>query len=89
MLKLKHRHSNISLLLLRSNAGMVMSELEVEVLAELGISLKFLLGSPQLVPEVSPRWPQAYFFECVGWTGLQDVLWVLNTSFTWANIISL
>ena len=26
--------------------------------------------TPQLVPEVSPRWPQACSFECVGWTFL-------------------
>ena len=36
------------------NAGMVMSHLEVDVLGELGNSLKFLLGFPQLVLEVSP-----------------------------------
>ena len=35
-------------------------------LHELGSGSKFLLGSPQLVPEVSPRWPQACSFECVG-----------------------
>ena len=63
------------LLLLRSNAGMVMSDLEVDVLDELDSTLKFLLGSPQLVPEVSPRWPQACSFECVGWTLFQDVFW--------------
>ena len=55
------------LLLLRSNASMVMSDLEVDVLDELDSSSKFLLGSPQLVPEVSPRGPQACSFECVGW----------------------
>ena len=38
-------HSNL-LLLLRSNVGMVMSNLEVGVLDELGSCLKFLLGSP-------------------------------------------
>ena len=37
------------------NAGMVMSDLEVDVRDELGNSSKFLLGSPQLAPEVSPR----------------------------------
>ena len=53
------------LLLLRSKAGMVMSDLEVDVLDELGSSSKCLLGPPQLVPEVeltvSPfcqRWSQ-------------------------------
>ena len=51
--------NTVRLLLLRSNAGMVMSDMEVDVLDELGSSLQFLLGSPQLVPEVSPRWPQA------------------------------
>ena len=35
---------------------MVLSDLEVLVLDELGSGLKFLLGSPQLVPEVSPGW---------------------------------
>ena len=34
------------LLLLRSNAGMVMPILEVDVLDELGNGLRFLLGSP-------------------------------------------
>ena len=37
------------LLLLRSNAGMVMSNMEMDTLDELGSGLKFLLGSPQLV----------------------------------------
>ena len=43
-----------------------MSDFEVDVLGELGYSLKFLLalGSPQLVPEVSPRWAHASSFEC-------------------------
>ena len=49
----------VRLLLLRSTAGIVMSTLEVDVLDELGSGLKFLFGSPQLVPEVTPRWPQA------------------------------
>ena len=61
----------MALLLLPSNAGMVMSDLEADVLDELGSSLKFLLnGSPQFVPEVSPRWPQDCSFECVGWAVL-------------------
>ena len=60
----------IVVLLLRSNAGVVMSDLEVDVLDELGSSSKFLLGSPQLVAEVSPRWPQGCSSECVGWTVL-------------------
>ena len=34
--------------------GHVKFDLEVAVLDELGSSLKFLLGSPQLVPEVGP-----------------------------------
>ena len=42
------------LLLLRSDAGMAMSDLEVDVLDELASGLKFFLGSPQLVSEVSP-----------------------------------
>ena len=46
------------ILLLRSNSGIVMLNLEVNDLDELG-SLKFLLGSQQLVQGVSPRWPQA------------------------------
>ena len=58
------------LLLLRSNAGMVMSDFEVDVLDELGSSSKFLLGYPQLVPEVNPRRPQACSFRCVSWTVL-------------------
>ena len=41
-----------------------MSNLEVGVLDVLDSGLKFLLVSPQLVPEVSPRWPQVYSFEC-------------------------
>ena len=41
----------LQLLLLRSaNVGRVMSNLEVDVLNELGSCLKFLLGSPQFVP---------------------------------------
>ena len=52
------------MILLHSNAGMVMSDLEGDVLDELDRGLKFLRGSPQLVPEVSPRWPQACSFEC-------------------------
>ena len=59
----------------------VMSDLDVDVLDEVGSSLKFLLGSPQLVPEVSPRWLQACSFECVDWTVLYDVLWVLEHQF--------
>ena len=55
-----------SSLLLSSNAGMVMLNLEVDFLDEVGSSLrKFLFGSPQLVPEVSPTPPQACSFECV------------------------
>ena len=50
---------------LRSNAGVVMSDLEVDALEEMGSGLEFLLGSPQLVPEVSPRGPQACSFP--GW----------------------
>ena len=53
-----------------SDAGTVLSDLEVDVLDDLGSGLKFLLGSPQLVPEVSPRWPQECSFESVGWTVL-------------------
>ena len=34
---------------------MVMSNLEVDVLDELGSGSKFILGSPQLVPEVGHR----------------------------------
>ena len=40
----------VYILLLRSKTGMVMSDLEVDVLNVLGSSLKFLLGCPQLVP---------------------------------------
>ena len=58
------------LLLLRSNVCMIVSDLKVAVLDELGSGLRFLLGSPHLVPEVSPRWPQACSFECVGCTVL-------------------
>ena len=36
------------LLFLRSNVGMVMLDLDADVLDELGSCLKFLLGSPQL-----------------------------------------
>ena len=49
---------------------MAMSNLEVDALDELCSGSKFLLGSPQLVPEASPRWPQACSFECVGGTGM-------------------
>ena len=61
MLRSQHRrkgHENCTsvllllLLLLRSNAGMLMSYLEVDVLDELGSGMKFLLGSRQFVPEV-------------------------------------
>ena len=45
---------------------MVMSNLEVDVLDELGSGLKFLLalGSPQLVPEVTQAGSHASPFEC-------------------------
>ena len=51
------------LLLLRSNAGMVMSDLEVNVLDELG-------SKSEVPPLASPRWSQACSFGCVGWTVL-------------------
>ena len=70
-------------LLLRSNAGMVMSDLEVDVLDELGSSLKFLLGSPLLVPEVSPRWPQACFFQVCGLDSLVGCVLGLEHQFNW------
>ena len=35
----------------------------MDVLDELGSGLKFLFGSPQLVLEVSPRWPHVCSFE--------------------------
>ena len=61
---------------------MATSDLEVDVLDELGSGLAFLLGSPQLVLEVSPGWPQASSFECVGWTALHNVIWVLDANST-------
>ena len=39
-----------------------MSDLEVDVLDELGRGWKFLIGSPQLVPEVSPWMATGGFF---------------------------
>ena len=45
---------------LRSNADVVTSNCEVDVHDELGSSSKVppWIPTPQLVPEVSPRWPQ-------------------------------
>ena len=63
----------VLLLLLRSNVGMGMSNLEVDILDKLGRSLKFLTACPG-------SQPQACSFECVGWTGLQNVVWLLDTS---------
>ena len=53
--------------------------LEVDAFGELGSGVEFLLGYPQLVPEVSPIWTQACSFGCVGWTDLQNVLRVLHS----------
>ena len=41
-----------------------------QVDVELGNDLKFIVGSPQVVPEVSPRWPKECSFEC--WTVLHS-----------------
>ena len=73
-----------SSLLLRSKAGMVMLNLEVDVVGELDGGLKFLLGSLQLVqgsqPQIGHRRMQASYFECrVAWTVLQNVFWVLDS----------
>ena len=59
---------NMFRLLLHSNASVVTSNLEVNELDELGSGFKFLLGSPQLVPEVSPRWHMAtgMFYQVCG-----------------------
>ena len=61
---------------------MAVPDWKVDVRDALGSSLKFLLGSPQLVPEVSPRWLQACSFECVGWTFFFRMSWILDTSST-------
>ena len=62
---------------------MVMSNMEVDVVDELALVLKFHLGATHIVPEVSPRCrPHACFFECVGSTLLQDV----TLGLSWTSI---
>ena len=67
--------------LLRSNAGRVMSDLDGWMfLMNWAVVRSSSLAdpSPQLVPEVSPRWPQVCSFECVTWTVSQGVFWVFD-----------
>ena len=56
----------VSLLLLRSSAGMVMSNLEVDVLGEIDGGLKFLLGSSQHGNRVN-QFCNTYIHRQVSW----------------------
>ena len=68
-----------------STAGLTCTVVAYPRQDELGSGLKFLLGSLQLVLEVSPRWPVIFFRVC-GLDSFAECVWALDASSTWALI---